>query len=139
MPLPLLESLPYSTMSDLYLQCVNSISQSFPMTLCVFMVSNKLSAVATITRVIKTSPGLLVMCGPLVALNYAIECWHRGTLPKLYDVHREAISRHQERLDDVLKCNRPLLRIHDMTDTYLDKLCQLKAMELSYESSSDAV
>ncbi|KAJ2467820.1 ATP-binding cassette glutathione S-conjugate transporter ycf1 [Coemansia sp. RSA 2337] len=100
------------------------------------MVSNKLSAVATITRVIKTSPGLLVMCGPLVALNYAIECWHRGTLPKLYDVHREAISRHQERLDDVLKCNRPLLRIHDMTDTYLDKLCQLKAMELSYESSN---
>ncbi|KAJ2420793.1 hypothetical protein GGF41_004114, partial [Coemansia sp. RSA 2531] len=26
-----------------------------------------------------------------------------------------------------------------MTDTYLDKLCQLKAIEISYESSSDAV
>ncbi|KAJ2036599.1 hypothetical protein H4S04_008747 [Coemansia sp. S16] len=139
MPLPLLESLPYSTMSDLYIQCVNSISQAFPMTLCVIMVSNKLSAVATFIRVIKTSPGLLVMCGPLAALNYAIERLHRGTEPNLYDVRREAISRPRERLDNVLECNRPLLRIHDMTDTYLDKLCQLKAIEISYESSSDAV
>ncbi|KAJ2070050.1 hypothetical protein GGI08_000033, partial [Coemansia sp. S2] len=124
MPLPFLESLPYSTMSDLYNH---------------FMVNSNLSAVATITRVIKTSPGLFVMCGPLAALNYAMERWHRGTLPKLYDVRREAIGRPRERLDDVLKCNRPLLRIHDMTDTYLDKLGQLKAIEISYESSSDAV
>ncbi|KAJ2035355.1 hypothetical protein H4S03_004365 [Coemansia sp. S3946] len=139
MPLPLLESLPYSTMSELYLQCVNSISQAFPMTLCIYMVNSKLSAVATITRVIKTSPGLLVMCGPLVALNYVVERWHRGTLPKLYDVRREAIGRPRERLDDVLKCNRPLLRIHDMTDIYLDKLCQLKAMDISHELSQESV
>ncbi|KAJ2345495.1 Canalicular multispecific organic anion transporter 1 [Coemansia sp. RSA 2673] len=139
MPLPLLESLPYSTMSELHAQCVNSISEEFPMTLCSFMVNSNLSTVATITRVIKTSPGLLVMCGPLAALNYVIERWHRGTLPKLYDMRREAIGRPRERLDNVLKCNRPLLRIHDMTDTYLDMLCQLKAIEISYESSSDAV
>ncbi|KAJ2061111.1 ATP-binding cassette glutathione S-conjugate transporter ycf1 [Coemansia sp. S146] len=63
MPLPLLESLPYSTMSDLHTQCVNSISQSFPMVLCAFMVGNNLSAVSTIAQVIKSSPGLLVMCG----------------------------------------------------------------------------
>ncbi|KAJ2036270.1 hypothetical protein H4S03_003747 [Coemansia sp. S3946] len=94
---------------------------------------------ATFIRVIKTSPGLLVMCGPLASLNYAIERWHRGTLPKLYDVRCEAIGRPRERLDDVLKCNRPLLRIHDMTDIYLDKLYQFKSMDISHELSSDAV
>ncbi|KAJ2238685.1 Multidrug resistance-associated protein 1, partial [Coemansia sp. RSA 455] len=139
MPLPLLESLPYSTMSGLHAQCVNTISEEFPMTLCSFMVNSNLSAVATFIRVIKTSPGLLVMCGPLASLNYAIERWHRGTLPKLYDVRCEAIGRPRERLDDVLKCNRPLLRIHDMTDIYLDKLYQFKSMDISHELSSDAV
>ncbi|KAJ2057816.1 Canalicular multispecific organic anion transporter 1 [Coemansia sp. S146] len=139
MPLPLLESLPYSTMSDLYFRTGHMVSQVFPMYMCSFMVSSNLSAVSTIAQVIKTSPGLLIMCGPLAALRYAIERWHKDTLPKLHDVSREAISRPRERLRDALERNRPLLRVHDMTDIYLDKLCQLKSMGLSLEFSEDAV
>ncbi|KAJ2871746.1 ATP-binding cassette glutathione S-conjugate transporter ycf1, partial [Coemansia aciculifera] len=139
MPLPLLESLPYSTMSDLYFRTGLMVSQVFPRHLCAAMVSSNLSAVSTIAQVIKTSPGLLVMCGPLAALGYAIERWHKDTLPKLYDVSREAIDRPQERLRDALECNRPLLRVHDMTDIYLDSLCQLKSMGLSLKLSEDAV
>ncbi|KAJ2886454.1 Canalicular multispecific organic anion transporter 1 [Coemansia aciculifera] len=139
MPLPLLESLPYSTMSDLYFRTGFMVSQVFPRHLCAAMVSSNLSAVSTIAQVIKTSPGLLVMCGPLAALGYAIERWHKDTLPKLYDVSREAIDRPQERLRDALECNRPLLRVHDMTDIYLDSLCQLKSMGLSLKLSEDAV
>ncbi|KAJ2061011.1 Canalicular multispecific organic anion transporter 1 [Coemansia sp. S146] len=139
MPLPLLESLPYSTMSHLYFRTGHMVSQAFSRHLCTYMVSSNLSAVSTIAQVIKTSPGLLVMCGPLAVLNYAIECWHKDTLPKLCDVSREAIDRPLERLRDALERNRPLLRVHDMTDIYLDKCCQLKSVELSLEFSEDAV
>ncbi|KAJ2795608.1 hypothetical protein H4S07_006438, partial [Coemansia furcata] len=103
MPLPILESLPYSTMNDLYLQTVYTISNSIPMYVCSFIVGNNLSAVSVIAQVVKTSPSLLIVCVPLVVLNHAIRGWYEGILPKLGDVRRESIGRPRERLNDALE------------------------------------
>ncbi|KAJ2337283.1 hypothetical protein GGI00_000341, partial [Coemansia sp. RSA 2681] len=121
MPLPLLESLPSSTMDDLG------------------MIYSNLSAVSTIAQVVKTSPGLLLLCGPFAALNYAIKRWYGNTVSRLCDISNEAIWRPNQRLSDVLEYNRPLLRVHGTADIHLDKRNRLTSRGLSCQLKSDAV
>ncbi|KAJ2437033.1 hypothetical protein GGF42_008760, partial [Coemansia sp. RSA 2424] len=91
MPLHLLESLPSSTMDDLSSQTVYSLSDSFPRVLCSDMIYSNLSAASTIVQAVKTSPGLLLLCGPFAALNYAIKRWYGDTLSRLSDINNDAI------------------------------------------------
>ncbi|KAJ2779215.1 hypothetical protein GGI18_003959, partial [Coemansia linderi] len=135
MPLPLLESLPRSTMSDLYYQMSTNIAYSLPMVLCDFMVGTNLAAVSSIAQVVKTSPGLLLLCGPLVALNYLIERWYGDAQARLRKTRCNTTGLTRERFDNVIECNRPLLRVHGMTDVYLDKLRRLRSTELSFKSA----
>ncbi|KAJ2644256.1 hypothetical protein GGF44_000722 [Coemansia sp. RSA 1694] len=139
MPLPLLESLPSSTMHDLFYYTVHTLSDSFPRVLCSDMIYSNLSAVSTIAQVVKTSPGLLLLCGPFAALNYTIKRWYGDTLSRLGDISNEKIWNSSRRLNDVLEHNRPLLRVHGTADIHLDKRNRLTSMHLSYEAKSDAV
>ncbi|KAJ2337253.1 hypothetical protein GGI00_000357, partial [Coemansia sp. RSA 2681] len=139
MPLHLLESLPSSTMDDLSSQTVYSLSDSFPRVLCSDMIYSNLSAASTIVQAVKTSPGLLLLCGPFAALNYAIKRWYGDTLSRFSDINNDAIWNSSRRLDDVLEHNRPLLRAHGTADIHLDKRNRLTSMGLSCELKSGAV
>ncbi|KAJ2458489.1 hypothetical protein GGF42_002034, partial [Coemansia sp. RSA 2424] len=139
MPLPILESLPSSTMSEMYHQSRWSVSTALPRALSQNMLHDILSAVSTIAQVVKSSPGLLLMCGPLVALNYMIGLWYRGTGTKLCDLAREVIWRPQERLQTAFAFNRRLLRVHGIADVYVDRLRRLNYMEIRYDLRDSAV
>ncbi|KAJ2063399.1 Canalicular multispecific organic anion transporter 1 [Coemansia sp. S146] len=139
MPLPLLESLPYSSMSDLFHQSRWSVSNALPRALSQDMLHDMLSAVSAIAQVVKSSPGLMLLCGPFVALNYAIERWYGDTTSKLGDVRRDSLDQHIEQLETVFHLNRPLLRVHGVTRIHVDKLCQFCFMKLQYASCISAV
>ncbi|KAJ2250376.1 hypothetical protein GGI13_004037 [Coemansia sp. RSA 455] len=139
MPLPLLESLPYLSKSDLFHQSRWSVSHALPSILSRETLHDTLSAVSAIAQVVKSSPGLILLCGPIIALNYAIECWYGDTASKLADVRRDSLDQHIKQLEAVFQSNRPLLRVHGMTRTHADKLCRFGFMKLQYASCVSAV
>ncbi|KAJ2884074.1 Canalicular multispecific organic anion transporter 2, partial [Coemansia aciculifera] len=88
--------------------------------------------VSATAQVVKSSPGLILLCGPLVALGYAIERWHGETTTKFHRLCREELNRPQEHIKDILTSNRELLRVHGVTGIYLDKANRLSSMVLNY-------
>ncbi|KAJ2908646.1 hypothetical protein GGI21_002680 [Coemansia aciculifera] len=64
--------------------------------------------------------------------------WYGDTDDRLRNVSRETISRQRERINNALDGNLPLLRVHKVADTHLDKLNRLKAMDISGEKCVDA-
>ncbi|KAJ2911074.1 ATP-binding cassette glutathione S-conjugate transporter ycf1 [Coemansia aciculifera] len=138
MPLPLLESLPSSTMRDLYYHNVQRLSHSFPRDLSGILLGTYLSNISTLALVANSSPWLLLLCGPFALVNCAMDGWYGDTDDRLRNVSREIISRQQERINSALNVNLPLLRVHNIVDTYLDKLSRLKSMSISGEKCIDA-
>ncbi|KAJ2639128.1 Canalicular multispecific organic anion transporter 1, partial [Coemansia sp. RSA 1694] len=65
MPLSVLESLPDSAMEDLFYQCRWTLAKNMPEFLCHSVLFGILSALSATAQVIKTSPGLILLCGPL--------------------------------------------------------------------------
>ncbi|KAJ2836424.1 Canalicular multispecific organic anion transporter 1 [Coemansia sp. 'formosensis'] len=139
MPLPLLESLPYSTMSNLFYESRWSISSALPNILIGTTLHDSLSAVSAIAQVVRSSPGLLLLCGPFVVLNCAIRRWYGDTSSKLGDMYRDSVDRHKVKLEEVLQFNRSLLRIHGMASTHVDKLRQFVFIKLQYHWCVGAV
>ncbi|KAJ2749024.1 Canalicular multispecific organic anion transporter 1, partial [Coemansia pectinata] len=139
MRLPILESLPSSAMSDLFYRNRWELAINIPHVLCHTMFHNVLSAVSATAQVVKSSPGLILLCGPLVALGYAIERWHGETTTKFHRLHREELYRTQDHLMDILMSNRELLRAHGVTGIYLDKANRLNFMELNYRLCISAI
>ncbi|KAJ2549264.1 hypothetical protein GGH95_006277, partial [Coemansia sp. RSA 1836] len=112
MPLSILESLPDSTMDDLFYQTRQVLANNIPHILCHSVLLSILSALSATAQVIKTSPGLILLCGPLVALNYALAHWYGDTSAKLQSLFKEEVDRPQDRLKTLFARNRPLLRQH---------------------------
>ncbi|KAJ2817235.1 Canalicular multispecific organic anion transporter 1, partial [Coemansia sp. 'formosensis'] len=139
MHLPILESLPSSIMDGLFYQTRWELSHNIPSMLCHTMLHNTLSAASAITQVVKLSPGLLFLCGPLIALGYAIERWHGDTTTKLHRLHRDELQRPQNHIKEILVNSRELLRVHGITGVYLDKADRLNFMELNYRLCISAI
>ncbi|KAJ2112391.1 Canalicular multispecific organic anion transporter 2 [Coemansia sp. RSA 922] len=135
----ILESLPSSAMSDLFYHSRWALAESIPRFVCQTMLHNVLSAVSATAQVVKSSPGLMLICGPLVALVYAIERWHGDTTAQFHRLHQEELERPQQHIKDILASNRELLRVHGIAGVYLDKADQLNFMELNYKLCSSAI
>ncbi|KAJ2865042.1 ATP-binding cassette glutathione S-conjugate transporter ycf1 [Coemansia aciculifera] len=131
MHLPILESLPSSAMHNLFHQSRWALADNIPRFVCHTMLHHVLSAVSATAQVVKSSPGLILLCGPLVALVYAIERWHGDTTTKFNRLFRE-LDRSQQHLKHILARNRELLRVHGVTGIYLDKADRLNFMGLNY-------
>ncbi|KAJ2033509.1 hypothetical protein H4S04_009298, partial [Coemansia sp. S16] len=132
MRLHILESLPSSAMSDLFYLNRWELAVNIPHVLCHSMLYNVLSSVSATAQVVKSSPGLILICGPLVALGYAIERWHGDTTSQFHRLHRDKLKCPQDCVMDILMSNRELLRVHGITGVYLDKADRFNFMELKY-------
>ncbi|KAJ2061683.1 hypothetical protein GGI17_002947 [Coemansia sp. S146] len=139
MRLPILESLPSSAMHGLFHQSRWALAESIPRFVCHTMLHHVLSAVSATTQVIRSSPGLILLCGPLVVLVYAIERWHGDTTTKFHRLRREELNRPQQHLKHIIVSNRELLRVHGITGIYLDKADRLNFMELNYMRCTSAI
>ncbi|KAJ2506387.1 hypothetical protein IWW47_001601, partial [Coemansia sp. RSA 2052] len=136
MPLSILESLPDSTMDDLFYQTRQVLANNIPHILCHSVLLSILSALSATAQVIKTSPGLILLCGPLVALNYALAHWYGDTSAKLQSLFKEEVDRPQDRLKTLFARNRPLLRVHGIADIHLEKAYRLHFLQHSHELCS---
>ncbi|KAJ2878119.1 Multidrug resistance-associated protein 1 [Coemansia aciculifera] len=132
MRLPILESLPSSAMSDLFHRSRWVLAKNIPRFMCRTMLHNVLSAVSATAQVVKSSPGLILLCGPLVALGYAIERWHEDITAKFHRLCREELNRPQDHIKGILMSNRVLLRVHSITGIYLDKADRFNFLVLNY-------
>ncbi|KAJ2039738.1 ATP-binding cassette glutathione S-conjugate transporter ycf1 [Coemansia sp. S3946] len=132
MRLHIIESLPSSAMSDLFYLNRWELAVNIPHVLCHSMLHNVLSAVSATAQVVKSSPGLILICGPLVALGYAIERWNGDTTAQFHRLHRDKLKCPQDHVMDILTSNRELLRVHGITGVYLDKADRFNFMELKY-------
>ncbi|KAJ2333237.1 hypothetical protein GGI00_002426 [Coemansia sp. RSA 2681] len=139
MPLSVLESLPDSAMEDLFYGCRWTLAKHLPAFLCHSVLFGILSALSATTQVIKTSPGLILLCGPLVALNYALTRWYGDTSARLQSLSQEEVNRPQGRLMTLFAYNRPLLRVHGIVDVHLEKAYRLHFLYFSYTLRSRAV
>ncbi|KAJ2507477.1 ATP-binding cassette glutathione S-conjugate transporter ycf1 [Coemansia sp. RSA 2052] len=139
MPLSVLESLPDSAMEDLFYQCRWTLAKNMPEFLCHSVLFGILSALSATAQVIKTSPGLILLCGPLVALNYTLTRWYGDTSARLRILFQEEVVCPQNRLKTLFACNRPLLRVHGIVDVHLEKAYRLHFLYFSYTLRSRAV
>ncbi|KAJ2255882.1 Canalicular multispecific organic anion transporter 2 [Coemansia sp. RSA 455] len=139
MHLLILESLPSSAMSDLFYHSRWALAESIPCFVCQTMLHNVLSAVSATAQVVMSSPGLILLCGPLVALVYAVERWHGDTTAQFHRLHQEELERPQQHIKDILASNRELLRVHGITGIYLDKADRFNFMELKYRACISSI
>ncbi|KAJ2333064.1 Canalicular multispecific organic anion transporter 1, partial [Coemansia sp. RSA 2681] len=91
MPLSVLESLPDSAMGGLFYDYRWTLAKNMPEFLCHSVLFGILSALSATAQVIKTSPGLILLCGPLVALNYALARWYGDTSARLRILFQEEV------------------------------------------------
>ncbi|KAJ2067239.1 ATP-binding cassette glutathione S-conjugate transporter ycf1 [Coemansia sp. S155-1] len=132
MRLHILESLPSSAMTGLFYPSRHVLSKNIPRFVCQTMLHNVLSSVSATAQVVKSSPGLILICGPLVALGYAIERWHGDTTAQFHHLCRKELDRSQTRFKSILTSNRELLRVHGITGIYLDKADRFNFLVLNY-------
>ncbi|KAJ1824257.1 hypothetical protein LPJ60_000916 [Coemansia sp. RSA 2675] len=139
MRLPILESLPFSTLEDLFYNTRWELAENTPRALCHTMLHNIFSAVSVTAQVVKSSPRLMLLCGPLVAVGYAVEHWHGGTRARISRLLRNDIYHPLNEVRGILVSSRELLRVHGIAGVYLDKADRLNYKELSGRQCTDAI
>ncbi|KAJ2000490.1 hypothetical protein GGI04_004135, partial [Coemansia thaxteri] len=122
----------YSALAGLFYQDRYTLAIVLPQALCHSMLYDTLSAISAIAQVVKSSPGLILLCAPFVAAYYALNGVYGDTSNKLWKMFRADIEKPLERARDAITCSRQLLRVHGMTESFLDRLSRFGYMHGNY-------
>ncbi|KAJ2481526.1 Canalicular multispecific organic anion transporter 1 [Coemansia sp. RSA 2320] len=133
MPLTVLESIPQSRMIDLFYRNKITLFSSLPLVLCHYIFNDSLSAISAIAQVVKLSPGLILLCAPFVAGYYALSVWYGNIFSDAWSLCRAEITMPLEKLEEIIACGRQPLRIHGVTERFLDKLNRFGYMRANHE------
>ncbi|KAJ2637040.1 hypothetical protein GGF40_002633 [Coemansia sp. RSA 1286] len=139
LPLPLVERLPRMTIMNLFISNRYRSAFSLPRKLCSDVVFDGLLAASTILQAIRTSPYVLLLCVPPIAINILKRMLFGKIYEKMWRVAIKCIYDPSNRVTSMLLSNRTLFRVHNNAPEYMDKYREINAAMMNYDSTREGV